>query len=94
MEAIELFKIEETGDDFLLLRNDACGVRIKFADGYMGTKEENAHFFHGLEGKLAAIPLDGPFFIGVDFWRDPLFGEVQTVPFPFAVASVERLTSS
>jgi hypothetical protein len=91
VQTIEVFKIEETSDDHLLLRNNAGAVRIRFADGYVGTKEESAHFFRGLEGKPAAIPTDGPFFIGVDFWCDQLSGELKTVPFPFEVASVERL---
>jgi hypothetical protein len=29
MQTIEIFKVEKTGDDYLLLRNDSGAVRIK-----------------------------------------------------------------
>lgn len=90
MQTIELFEIDETGADFLLLKNRAGCVRITFADGFVGTKEENASFFHGRKGKLAALPVTGPLFIGVDFFGDPIAGELQTVPIPFDVALIER----
>jgi hypothetical protein len=40
--------------------------------------------------ETTAERVNGPFFIGVDFWRDPLFDEIQTVSFSFDVASIER----
>jgi hypothetical protein len=40
--------------------------------------------------KPAAIPVNGPFFIAVDFWRDWFDGSLKVIPFSFAVASVER----
>jgi hypothetical protein len=91
MQTIEMFRIEKTGDDYLLLGNDSGTVRVSFADGCLGTKEENAGFFRGLEGKPAAIPIDGPFFVGVDFKRDQISGGMQTVPYPCDIATVERL---
>lgn len=56
----------------------------------MFSKEENAGFFCGLQGQLAAIPLDGPFFIAVDFWRDTFDGTLRVIPFNFAVTNIER----
>lgn len=65
MTAVEVLHIEETGPDFVRLRNDIQGVRINFADDEMFSKEESAGFFRGLKGEPAAIPVDGPFFIAV-----------------------------
>jgi hypothetical protein len=56
----------------------------------MLSKEESAGFFRGLKGKPAAIPVDGPFFIAVDLWRDRFDDSLKVIPFNFAVASVER----
>jgi hypothetical protein len=88
--AIELLNIEEAGPDYLRLRDGAKTVRINFASDEMFSKEDSAVFFCGLEGKPAAIPVDGPFFIAVDFWRDGLDGSLRVIPFPFNVASIER----
>ena len=43
-----------------------------------------------MEGKPAAIPVDGPFFIAVDLRRDRFDGSLGVIPFNFTVASVER----
>jgi hypothetical protein len=90
MTAVEVFKIEEVGADYLMLRDGTRDVRIRFADDEMFSKEESAGFFHPLQGKPAAIPVDGPFFIAVDFWRDRFDGSLKVIPFNFSVASVER----
>ena len=90
MMTIEVLKIEEAGRDYVRLRGGNSEVRIKFADDETFSKEESAGFFRGLQGKPAAIPVDGPFFIAVDFWRDRFDGNLKVIPFNFAVASVER----
>jgi hypothetical protein len=87
---VEVLNIEETGPDYVRLRDAASEVRINFADDETFSKEESAWFFRGLRGKPAAIPMDGPFFIAVDFWRDSFDGSLKVVPFNLTVASVER----
>jgi hypothetical protein len=82
--------IEEAGPDYVRLRDDKTDVRINFADDDMFSKEDSAAFFRPLQGKPAAIPVDGPFFIAVDFWRDSFDGTLKVIPFSFAVASVQR----
>jgi len=90
MTTVEVFKIEEVGADYLRLRDRTREVRISFADDEMFSKEEGAGFFRPLQGKPAAIPVDGPFFIAVDFWRDRFDGNLKVIPFNFAIASVQR----
>jgi len=36
------------------------------------------------------VPVDGPFFIAVDFWRDTFDGTRKIIPFKFTIGSVER----
>jgi hypothetical protein len=90
MTAVQVLNIEEAGPDYVRLRGAATGVRIIFADDETFSKEDSAGFFRGLQGKPAAIPVDGPFFIAVDFWQDRHDGSLKVIPFNFAVASVER----
>jgi len=90
MTTVEVFTIEEVGADYLTLRDGARDVRISFATDETFSKEESAGFFRPLRGKPAAIPVDGPFFIGVDFWRDRFDGSLKVIPFNFTIASVER----
>jgi len=90
MTTVEVLKIEEAGPDYVRLRDGVRGIRINFADDEMFSKEDSAGFFRRLQGKPAAIPVDGPFFIAVDFWRDIFDGSLKVIPFTFAVASVER----
>jgi hypothetical protein len=95
MTTVEVLNIQETGSDYLVLRNAGRGVRVNFGDDKEYTKEESAAFFRGLEGKPAAIPADSdePFFISVDFW--PLTGnDVRVVPFRFAVSSIELMAGA
>jgi hypothetical protein len=87
---VELLKIEEAGPDYVRLRDETKDVRIRFADDETFSKEDYAAFFRGLLGKPAAIPVDGPFFIAVDLWRDRFTGILGVIPFSFTVASVER----
>jgi hypothetical protein len=90
MTIVEIFNIQEAGSDYLLLAGMGTHVRVNFDKDKDFTKEENAAFFRGLEGKPAAIPADlnEPFFIAVDFWRSP-DNSLRVVPFPFAVSSIE-----
>jgi hypothetical protein len=88
---VEVLNIEETGPDYLQLQNDSKTVRITFADDETFTKEDSAWFFRGLKGKPAAIPLEGPFFIAVDFFVSAFDGSMKVIPFKFAIASVETL---
>jgi hypothetical protein len=90
MTTVEVLKIEEAGPDYVRLRDGARDIRINFADDEMFSKRDSAGFFRGLQGKPAAIPVDGPFFIAVDFWRDMFDGSLKVIHFNFAVASVER----
>jgi len=94
MTSIRVFNIQETGEDYLLLRDAAMEVRVNFDDDESFTKEDSAAFFRGLIGKPAAIPspdsngINGEFFIAVDFWRSP-DKNLRVVPFPFAISTVE-----
>jgi len=67
---------------------------ICYADDDTFSKEDSAAFFRPLQGKPAAIPVAGPFFIAVDFWRDRFDGSLKVIPFNFTVASVEQSQSS
>ncbi|SRR6266849_1709352 len=86
---VEIFEIGEVGSDYVHFIGANTETRITFADDELGTKEENAGFFRGLRGKPAAIPPDASF-IGVDFWRQA-DGSLRVIPFPFAIASIEKL---
>jgi len=94
MTSIRVFDIQETGEDYLLLRDEAMEVRVNFDDDESFTKEDSAAFFRGLIGKPVAIPspdsngINGEFFIAVDFWRSP-DKNLRVVPFPFAISTVE-----
>jgi hypothetical protein len=94
MTTVEFMKIEEAGSDFIRLRDGDRNVRITFTDDEMFSKEDSAGFFCGFQGKPAAIPIEGPFFIAVDFCRDIFDGSLRVIPFNFAVASVERYSLS
>jgi hypothetical protein len=86
---IEILTIKETGPAFVRLQAGYRSVQINFADNETFSKEGSAGFFRGLVGKPAAIPLSGPMFVGVDFWTD-YSGALKTVPFHFAIESIER----
>ena len=90
MNAVEVLNIEEAGPDYVRLRDAKTEVRVTFADDETFSKEESAAFFRPLQGKPAAISVDGPFFIAVDFFRDRFDGSLKVIPFNFAIASVER----
>ena len=86
---VEILEIGEVGPDYVRFIGRNTETRITFADDEIGTKEENAGFFRGLKGKPAAIATDASF-IGVDFWRQD-DGRLKIVPFPFPIASVQKL---
>lgn len=92
MTAVQILKIEEAGQDYVLLKDASTTVRVKFADDDQFTKEDSAGFFFHLVGKAAAVPVptdaDKAFFIAVDMWRD-MFGEFNVIPFHFSTAAVE-----
>jgi hypothetical protein len=90
MTAVKVLNIEEAGPDYVRLRDDSTDVRINFADDEVFSKEDGTAFFHPLQGKPAAIPVHGPFFIAVDMWQDRFDGSLKVIPFNFTVASVER----
>jgi hypothetical protein len=92
--AVEISGIQEAGPDYLSLRDGDRSVRINFADGELfgekvSKKEDYAAFFRGLEGQPVAIPPDGSY-IAVDLWYDRFTSELKVIPFPFAIASIER----
>jgi hypothetical protein len=93
MTRVEVFEIEKVGSDYILLGSGAGQVRVNFANDEMFSKEDNAAFFLRLRGKPAAIPVNGPFFIAVDFWRDRFDGSLRVVPFNFSLAGIERSQS-
>jgi hypothetical protein len=86
---VEIFEIGEVGTDYVRFIGANTETRVTFADDEIGTKEENAGFFRGLQGKPAAIASDASF-IGVDFWPQA-DGSLKVIPFPFPIASVQKL---
>jgi len=54
----------------------------------MLAKEERAESFRAFIGKAAAIPVDGPFFIGLDFLPGYFDGTVRVIKLQHKVASV------
>jgi len=89
MTTVEIVQIGEVGSDYVRLIGANYDTRITFADDEIGTKEENAGFFRGLQGKPAAIATDESF-IGVDFWPQA-DGSLKVIPFPLPIASVQKL---
>jgi hypothetical protein len=91
--AVEILGIQEAGPDYLSLRDGDRSVRINFADGELFgekvSKDDYAAFIRELEGQPVAIPSDGSY-IAVDLWYDRFTSELKVIPFPFAVASIER----
>jgi len=89
MTNVEILTIAEAGQTFVRFQTGDRGVRINFADDETFSKVESAGFFQALVGKPAAIPVDGPMYVGVDLWSD-FSGALKTAPFHFAIESVER----
>jgi hypothetical protein len=83
-------RIGKAEGDYVLLHDADGGIRVKFADDSMATKEEWANCFRGLEGKRAAVPVDGRFFIATDFWPGETDGCACAIPVYFPIVSVEH----
>jgi hypothetical protein len=83
---VDVVKIEV---DSVLFRNRSSEIRVKFADNWLFTKEDSADLFRPFQGKQAVIPVDGPFFMAVDFRRN-LDGSFDVHPMHLAIASIER----
>jgi hypothetical protein len=90
MNAVRFVRVGKAGTDYVLLHDGNVGLRVKFADNWMMPKEDWAASFRGLEGKQAAIPVDGEFFIAVDFLPGDFDGCIRAIPAKFPVASIER----
>jgi hypothetical protein len=91
MTAVVVGKIEKVGPDYIWWRSRTDKRQINFADNWASTKEDWAASFRGLEGRPAAIPVGGPFYITVDFLPGDFEGTARVIQSPFPVASVERL---
>ncbi len=88
VEKVEVGKIASVGPDYILWQNGCRKLRVTFADDWMFTKEESAESFRTFVGKDAAIPVDGPFFIGVDFLPGYFEGSVRVIKLQHTVESV------
>jgi hypothetical protein len=66
VERVEVGTIASVGEDYIIWQNGAKKLCVTFADDWM-SKEDRAESFRAFIGKDAAIPLDGPFFIALDF---------------------------
>jgi hypothetical protein len=81
--------VEKVEMDTVFFQNRSVEIRVKFADNWLFTKEDSADLFRPFQGKQAVIPLDGPFFMAVDFRRN-LDGSFDAHPMYLAIASIER----
>jgi hypothetical protein len=89
MRKVEIFKLKETGPDYILLHDAAKTVRVNFGDDETYKKEASAAFFRRFKDQLIALPVDGRPFIGLDFRTDGHSAQVHE--FHFAISSVEIL---
>lgn len=88
VERVEVGTIASVGQDYIIWQNGAKKLRVRFADDWMFTKEECAESLRAFVGKDAAIPVDGPFFIGLDFFPGYFDGSVRVIKLHHRVASV------
>jgi hypothetical protein len=88
VEKVELGKIASVGPDYIVWQNGTRKLQVTFADDWMFTKEESAAAFRTFVGKDAAIPIDSPFFIGVDFMPGDFEGYAKVIKLHHTVASV------
>jgi len=91
MATVRIYKIGKAEKDCVLFHDGDAGLRVKFADDWAMTKEDRAAGFHALEGKRAAIPVDGPFQVGIDFLPSDLDRCERVILLPLPIASVESL---
>lgn len=90
MTRARFVKVGEAGADYVRLHHGDESLKVNFADDWMLTKEEWAACFHGKEGKTVTIPVDGPFFIGVDILPGEFEGSVRVIQTHFPIRSIER----
>ncbi len=88
VEQVEIGTIASVGKDYLIWQNGAKKLRVTFADDSMSAKEDIAESFKAFIGKAAAIPVDGPFFIGLDFLPGYFDGTTRVIKLQHKVASV------
>jgi len=88
VERVEVGTIASVGQDYIIWQNGAKKLCVTFADDRMLAKEERAESFRAFIGKAAAIPVDGPFFIGLDFLPGYFDGTVRVIKLQHKVASV------
>jgi len=91
MTTVRIYKIGKAEKDRVLFHEGDAGLRVKFADDWAMTKEERAAGFHALESRWAAIPVDRPFQVGIDFLPSHLEGCERVILLPLPIASVESL---
>jgi hypothetical protein len=89
MGLAEVVDVEKVETDRVVLRNSAGDIRVRFADNWAFTKEDSADLFRPFQGKQAVIPIEGPFFIAVDFQLN-VDGSFRVWPMHLAISSVER----
>jgi hypothetical protein len=90
MTTARFVKVGKAGTDYVQLYDGDDYLKVNFADDWTLTKEEWAACFRGKEGKTVAIPLDGPFFIGIDILPGDFEGSARVIPSYFPVVSIER----
>ena len=90
MTTTRFVKVGEAGADYVQLHDGDESLKVNFADDWMLPKEEWAACFRGKEGKTVAIPVDGPFFIGVDILPGDFEGSVRVIQTYFPIGSIER----
>ncbi len=88
VERVEVGTIASVGQDYIIWQNGAKTLCVTFSDDWMSTKEERAESFRAFLGKDAAIPVEGPFFIGLDFFPGYVDGTVRVIKLHYKVASV------
>ncbi len=88
VERVKVGTIASVGQDYIIWQNGANTLRVTFADDWMSTKEERAESLRAFIGKDAAIPVDGPFFIGLDFFPGYFEGSVRVIKLHHKVSSV------
>lgn len=96
---LNLYRIKEVGNDYIVVTDDSADVRITFADRQPGceeiliTKEENARFFEHKPCRVGlprpVVPLSEPRTIDIflDHFVDH-FGLLRSIPFPFPVSRI------
>jgi len=90
VERVEVGTIASVGEDYIIWQNGAKKLCVTFADDWM-SKEDRAESFRAFIGKDAAIPVDGPFFIALDFFPGYFDGTERIIKLHHKVASVVAL---